>query len=81
MSLIGWRSIKIVARGARNTPIALATIWILGGIWILWWPTEVSEREFNEYLFFVIALLGAANIPIGQFPQQKILEAELAGKD
>ena len=80
MSLIGWRSIKIVARGARNTPIALATIWILGGIWILWWPTEVSEREFIEYLFFVIALLGAANIPIGQFPQQKILEAELAGK-
>lgn len=43
---------------------ALVAIWILGGVWALWWPVEVSEREFIEYLFFMVSLLGAA-IPLG----------------
>ena len=63
MGLVGWRSIRAVSQKAVNTPLALASIWILGGIWVLWWPTEVSEREFIEYLFFMIALLGAVMMP------------------
>jgi hypothetical protein len=34
---------------------------MLAGIWFLWWPTEVSEREFIEYFYFMIALLAAVN--------------------
>lgn len=60
MGLVCFRSLTIVRQGAINNPLALPALWILGGIWVLWWPTEVSEREFIEYLFFMIALLGAA---------------------
>jgi len=70
MGLVGWRSIGAVSQKTVNTPLALASIWILGGIWVLWWPTEVSEREFIEYLFFMIALLGSANDPMGLFPRK-----------
>ena len=41
--------------------MALITLWMLAGIWLLWWPTEVSEREFIEYFYFMIALLAAVN--------------------
>jgi len=70
MGLIGWRSFRAVSQKAINTPLALASIWILGGIWVLWWPTEVSEREFIEYFFFMIALLGSVNDPMGLFPRK-----------
>jgi hypothetical protein len=61
MGLVCFRSLTIVRQGAINNPLALPALWILGGIWVLWWPTEVSEREFIEYLFFMIALLGTAH--------------------
>lgn len=35
---------------------AYLALWIIGGLWLLWWPTELSEREFIEQLFFIIAL-------------------------
>lgn len=58
MGLIVWKSFSALRQGPDSALTALATPWILGGIWLLWWPTEVSEREFIEYLFFMIALLG-----------------------
>jgi hypothetical protein len=67
MGLVVWRSAKAVGQKEASTPMALTALWILGGMWVLWWPTEVSEREFIEYLFFVIALLGTAIWP--QQPQ------------
>ena len=63
MGLVAWRSIGAIRQKAISAPLAFASIWILGGIWVLWWPTEVSEREFIEYLFFMIALLGSAMMP------------------
>ena len=63
MGLVLHQSWKTVRRRAFNNPMALAALWIVGGIWVLWWPTEVSEREFIEYLFFIIALLGCAIMP------------------
>ena len=70
MGLVGWQSLRAISQRAVNTPLALATLWILGGIWLLWWPTEVSEREFIEYLFFMIALFGAINMPVGEYSRQ-----------
>ena len=72
MGLIAWRSLRALSERVKTTPLALATLWILGGIWILWWPTEVSEREFIEYLFFMIALLGAASLPRGYVSLRKV---------
>ena len=60
MGLVIYRALRAVGRRAFITPIALSSLWILGGIWVLWWPTEVSEREFIEQLFFIIVLLGCA---------------------
>lgn len=68
MAVIGWRSLHaILAKGVQipSSIISIATIWILGGIWLLWWPTEVSEREFIEYLFFVVSFFGTADSPRG----------------
>ena len=39
-----------------NRLIALSIIWIILSIWMLWWPSELSEREFIEHLFFILAL-------------------------
>jgi hypothetical protein len=63
MGLVVWRSAGAVSQKVVNGPTALTALWILGGMWVLWWPTEVSEREFIEYLFFVIALLATAIWP------------------
>ena len=69
IGLVIYQSSKMARRRVLNTPSALSSLWILGGIWVLWWPTEVSEREFIEYLFFIIALLGSSNDPWGLYPQ------------
>lgn len=68
IGLIVWRSVRAIIERAETTHLAFAALWILGGIWVLWWPTEVSEREFIEYLFFMIALLGTAFNPVGRSP-------------
>ena len=70
MVLVIYQSRKIVSCRVFNTPIVFSSLWILGGIWVLWWPTEVSEREFIEYLFFIIALLGSTNDPKGLYPSK-----------
>ena len=69
--MLTWIAIALVMRRAlinatRNysnqiREMALITLWMLAGIWFLWWPTEVSEREFIEYFYFMIALLAAVN--------------------
>jgi hypothetical protein len=69
--ILTWIAIALVMRRAlinttRNysnqmRDVALITLWMLAGIWFLWWPTEVSEREFIEYFYFMIALLAAVN--------------------
>lgn len=41
-----------------NSLIELTSIWMLGGIWTLFWPAELSYREFMEHLFFLIVLFG-----------------------
>ena len=61
MGLVAYRSLGVLSQGTVHAPLALGALWILAGIWVLWWPTEVSEREFIEYLFFMIAILNAAN--------------------
>ena len=40
--------------------IFFASFWMLGGIWILFWPGELSYREFIEHYFFLIILFGVA---------------------
>ena len=67
MGIVVYRSIGGLIQRVTSLPLALSSLWILGGIWVLWWPAEVSEREFIEYLFFMIALLGSAILP--QQPQ------------
>jgi hypothetical protein len=37
------------------------TIWVAGGIFIAWVVNEVSEREYIEHLFLIIALFAAGN--------------------
>jgi len=69
--MLTWIAIGLVMRRAllnitskysnQTREMALITLWMLVGIWFLWWPTEVSEREFIEYFYFMIALLAAVN--------------------
>lgn len=40
---------------------SLITIWMIIGIWLLWWPAELSEREFIEHLYFMVAFLAGLN--------------------
>ena len=63
MFLVIWRCLKKVRAKAFVDGFSyFSGIWVLGGIWVLWWPTEVSEREFIEQLFFIIAVFAASNI-------------------
>jgi len=71
MGLVAWRCRKALDQNTQF-PTAFASIWVLAGIWVLWWPTEVSEREFIEYLFFITILLGAVNLDLS-FRQYKNL--------
>jgi len=74
--LLTWIGIALACRQAlvslknkeSNRSIALSTLWILAGIWLVWWSTELSEREFIEHLFFMIALLGGANTTVSDTP-------------
>jgi len=69
--ILTWIAIALVVRRAafniadkhaiQKRKIALITVWMLCGIWFLWWPTEVSEREFIEYFYFMIAFFAAVN--------------------
>jgi O-antigen ligase len=72
--ILTWIAIALVVRRALSNAasinaiqireLALITLWMIAGIWFLWWPTEVSEREFIEYFYFMIALLAAINCAV-----------------
>lgn len=69
--MLTWIAIAFVMRRAlinvtrkysnKIREMGLITLWMLAGMWFLWWPTEVSEREFIEYFYFMIALLASVN--------------------
>ncbi len=67
--LLTWLAMVLVLRQAYNSIkstekniqlIAYLAIWLISGIWSLWWPAELSEREFIEQLFFIVALFAMA---------------------
>jgi hypothetical protein len=72
--ILTWIAMALVVRRALSNAasinaiqireLALITLWMIAGIWFLWWPTEVSEREFIEYFYFMIALLAAINCTV-----------------
>lgn len=62
--ILGIRSIKDPS--IQNLEVSLwgyATVWVIGGIFVAWITNEVSEREYIEQLFFIIALFAAGNTP------------------
>lgn len=63
--LLSWAALACAILGAlkckdssEDMNIAIPTLWILIGMWLLWWPAEISEREFIEQFFFMVAFLG-----------------------
>lgn len=40
-----------------KSPWPSVCLWMLGGVWFLWFPGELSEREYIEHLFFMLALM------------------------
>jgi hypothetical protein len=49
------------------------TVWLIGGIFIAWFFNEVSEREYIEQLFFIIALFSGGNTPTSNAAQAKTI--------
>jgi hypothetical protein len=72
--ILTWIAMALVVRRALQNAasinaiqireLAFITLWMIVGIWFLWWPAEVSEREFIEYFYFMIALLAAINCAV-----------------
>jgi hypothetical protein len=61
---LGVRSIKHTSlQNLGGYLWGYATVWVMGGIFIAWIFNEVSEREYIEQLFFIIALFAAGNTP------------------
>jgi hypothetical protein len=67
--MLTWLGMLLVIKRAyqliQNTvdrPLlnAYLALWVVGGLWLLWWPAELSEREFIEQLFFIVALFATA---------------------
>lgn len=50
-------------RNSFNQVWGYSTVWVIGGIFAAWIVNEVSEREYIEQLFFIIALFAASNTP------------------
>jgi hypothetical protein len=66
-----WLAMFLVMRQAysltkditeRNPLAAYLALWTISGLWLLWWPSELSEREFIEQLFFMVALFATATV-------------------
>lgn len=69
IGLLVATSYKILSQATPGRKVILiAIIWQLLGIWLVWWPTEVSEREFIEQFFFSIAIFTGI---VSQFSQYK----------
>ena len=65
--LLLWFVFLAVARMAYRativdlkSPWPVVCLWMLGGIWLLWFPGELSEREYLEHLFFMLALMATS---------------------
>lgn len=63
-----WAAIFIVFSNSWRNAVSndyrfnfLAVAFMLGGIWLLWHPGELSYREFIEHLFFLVALFASIN--------------------
>ena len=63
MGLVFYRSINSSKQEENYAWNGFVGAWILGGVWLVWWPTEVSEREFIEHLFFIISFLAILALP------------------
>ena len=64
MGSVIYASIKILTGSIeRRKFLALTIVWILLAIWLLWFPSELSEREFIEHLFFMISLFAGMLVP------------------
>ncbi|APC05317.1 hypothetical protein AOC10_01625 [Polynucleobacter asymbioticus] len=62
-----WRNIN---NNANYKVLPLATMWMLVAAYLFWWIGEISEREFLEHFFFMVAFLGVANgLSSSQIPQ------------
>jgi O-Antigen ligase len=55
--IISLAAIRFIKHSAIKSFHAYLTLWVLVGLWMLWWPAELSEREFIEHFFFVISFL------------------------
>lgn len=61
MLLVVKRAYRLTQNTKDTPPLnAHLALWIISGIWLLWWPAELSEREFIEQLFFIVALFATA---------------------
>jgi len=56
---IGIAIFRLLRQFAINQTriITIPALWMLVGMWFLWWPAEVSEREFIEQFFFMVCFL------------------------
>jgi O-antigen ligase len=63
MFLVMSRAYRLTKNIMNQPPLnAYLALWIVSGLWILWWPSELSEREFIEQLFFIVALFATATV-------------------
>ena len=65
---------QIRKRSSLNLPPTLwpyITVWALSGMTLLWVVLEVSEKEYLEHLFLMIAFLAAGNAPLSNSPPPK----------
>jgi hypothetical protein len=61
MFLVLRRAYLLVKDTTEKSPLmAYLALWAISGLWLLWWPSELSEREFIEQLFFIVALFASA---------------------
>jgi len=61
MLLVVKRAYRLTQNTKDTPPLnAHLALWIISVIWLLWWPAELSEREFIEQLFFIVALFATA---------------------
>lgn len=49
---------------ADQCGINIGILWMLGTMFLLWWPAELGEREYIESLFYVAALFAGALIKL-----------------
>jgi O-antigen ligase len=64
--LMFWCAIYLTLREAIKARaldphkfMPMAIFWMLVGIWVLWWPGELSYREFIEHYFFMVIIFSS----------------------